>query len=79
MKEGSMEGAHGAKIERTAEVVAEQQETVQQLSAIIDQLFIVKARLDKWGEPADQEYLAEARQALNTLHHRLQDTSRPRE
>mgnify|MGYP001562956540 CR=1 FL=1 len=78
MKEGPKESAPGAKVERTAEVIAEQQETVQQLSTIIDQLFIVRARLDKWGELADQEYLSEARGALNTLHHRLQDTERPR-
>mgnify|MGYP001571151263 CR=1 FL=1 len=77
MNEGSKEGVPGTQM-RTAEVIVEQQEAVGKLSGIDNELSLIKAMLDKWGEPADKEYLSQARQALSTLHHRLQDTARPR-
>lgn len=64
---------------RSEKSVAEKQaETVRMLDKVTALLGDIGVFINKHGEPADKEYFSEARQDLNTLCHRLENTPRPR-
>lgn len=63
---------------RLERIATEQTEAVGKLMNIDAELADIQAMLEEWGEPADKQYFEGVRQKLNTLYHRLKDTSRPR-
>ena len=63
---------------RLERIAKEQTEAIGKLMNVDAELAVVQAMLEEWGEPADKQCFEGVRQKLNTLYHRLKDTSRPR-